>query len=220
MTGTSEEVAAVLLAAGAGSRFGGERGAKLLADFRGRPLVVYAMETLAGSPVEKVFVVVEDASGEVASLARSFGSERCEFVVVENRASDKGQATSVEAGLGAVREAGGFGGLLVALGDQPLVGGEVVARLVEAFRDGARVAVATYSGRRRNPVLFSREVWEELGEGLRGDEGARGFLKSRRELVLEVECGDVGSAADVDTKDDLEALERTNAGAGYRKKVL
>lgn len=60
---------------------------------------------------------------------------------------------------------------VVALADQPLVGAAAVRRLVEAFVGGAGVAVATYGGRRRNPVLFSREVWPLLFCELSGDEG-------------------------------------------------
>lgn len=195
-------VAAVLLAAGAGGRFGGKRGEKLLADFRGRPLVSHVMETLKNSPVDEVFVVVEDSFGGIASLCGGYG-----FEVVENRAADDGQSTSVSAGLRSVEERGGFGAAVVVLGDQPLVGGEVVGRLVGAFRDGARVAVATYCGKPRNPVLFSEGVWDDLKREMSGDEGARSFLRSRRGLVVTVECGDVGNAADVDTRDDLEGLE-------------
>lgn len=195
-------VAAILLAAGAGSRFEGARGGKLLTNFRGRPLVSHAMEILGASPVDEVFVVVEDASGEVASLCAEHG-----FRVVENRAAREGQATSVAAGLRAVEDHGGFGAALVMLGDQPLVGEEVVRRLVGAFRDGAKVAVATYSGKPRNPVLFSQGVWDDLKREMTGDEGARNFLRSRRDLIVEVECGDAGSAADVDTRGDLESLE-------------
>ncbi|MGI8650885.1 MAG: nucleotidyltransferase family protein [Rubrobacter sp.] len=207
-------IAAVLLAAGAGSRFGGERGEKLLADFRGRPLVLHAMQTLYASPVEGVFVVVEDASGKVASLCAEHG-----FRVVENRAAREGQATSVAAGLRAVEDHGGFGAALVMLGDQPLVGEEVVRRIVGAFRDGAKVAVATYSGKPRNPVLFSHGVWDDLKHEMTGDEGARSFLRSRRDLIVEVECGDVGSPADVDTRDDLEGLEADpDAGSETQKR--
>lgn len=207
-------IAAVLLAAGAGSRFGGERGEKLLTDFRGQPLILHAMQTLYASPVEGVFVVVKEDSGPVASLCGRYG-----FRVVENPEADAGQSTSVAAGLRAVEEAGGFGAVLVTLGDQPLVGEEVVSRLVAAFGDGARLAVATYSGKRRNPVLFARDLWDDMERELVGDEGARSFLRSRENIVVEVECGDIGSPADVDTRDDLEGLEAdSDAGSETQKR--
>ena len=84
-------------------------------------------------------------------------------------------------------------------------------RLVEAFEAGARVAVATYGGKPRNPVLFSREVWPLLMAELSGDEGARPFLRRHPELVARVPCDGVGDPADVDTAEDLRRLEEMHA---------
>ncbi|MDQ4106967.1 MAG: NTP transferase domain-containing protein, partial [Actinomycetota bacterium] len=86
-----------------------------------------------------------------------------------------------------------------------------VARLVGAFENGARVAVATYEGAPRNPVLFAREVWPLLGRELAGDEGARRFVRRHPELVTEVPCDGVADPADVDTVEDLRDLEERAA---------
>jgi CTP:molybdopterin cytidylyltransferase MocA len=83
-----------------------------------------------------------------------------------------------------------------------------VGRLVAAFEEGAEVAVATYGGRRRNPVLFSRAVWPLLEAELSGDEGARAVLRRHPDLATEVPCDGVGDPADVDTAEDLRSLER------------
>jgi CTP:molybdopterin cytidylyltransferase MocA len=74
--------------------------------------------------------------------------------------------------------------------------------------------VATYGGRQRNPVLFSRDVWPSLLEDLSGDEGARGFLRRRPGLVVEVPCDGVGDPADVDTVEDLERVRRLGVPRG------
>jgi hypothetical protein len=84
---------------------------------------------------------------------------------------------------------------------------EAVERLVSAFSEGARVAVATYGGKRRNPVLFSREVWPLLEAELAGDEGARSALRRHPELVVGVPCEGVGDPADIDTREDLRRLQ-------------
>jgi CTP:molybdopterin cytidylyltransferase MocA len=193
----SRRVAAILLAAGGGSRFGG---GKLLAEFRGKPLICHALEAIRASPVSGAFVVVGDRSGEIRGLVEPYG-----FETVENPEWGEGQSTSVATGLKALGS--DFDAAVVMLADQPLIGAKALEKLVRAFSDGARVAVATYDGKKRNPVLFSREVWPELLAELRGDEGARSFLRDRRDLVVEVPCDEAGDPSDVDTREELAALE-------------
>jgi CTP:molybdopterin cytidylyltransferase MocA len=199
-------VSAILLAAGAGSRFGG---GKLLAKLGGKPLVEHALDALSEAPVDEIVVVVgADAEGL---------REACEphgVVVVENRDWAQGQSTSVRTGLRATGP--DSRAAIVLLADQPLVGAGAVERLVAAFEEGARVAVATYGGRPRNPVLFSREVWPLLVAELEGDEGARPFLRRHPELVVRVPCDGVGDPADVDTAEDLRRLEGPYAGTNYK----
>ncbi|BBL80364.1 4-diphosphocytidyl-2C-methyl-D-erythritol synthase [Rubrobacter xylanophilus] len=193
----------VLLAAGAASRFGG---GKLLAPFRGRPLVEHALLALHASPVDgAVAVVGEGSSGELRRLCGRYGVR-----VVENPRWREGQSTSVRAGIRALGPEARAA--VVLLGDQPLVGAGAVARLVRAFEKGARIAVATYGGSARNPVLFAREVWPLLEDELEGDEGARRVLRRHPELVCQVPCDGVGDPADVDTKEDLRRLEERAAG--------
>jgi CTP:molybdopterin cytidylyltransferase MocA len=190
-------VSAILLAAGAGSRFGG---GKLLAPFRGESLIESSLANLADAPVDETVVVVGDVAERLRTACEPYG-----VAVVENPDWAQGQSTSVRAGL----EALGPEALaaVVLLADQPLVGAGAVGRLVEAFEEGAEVAVATYGGRPRNPVLFSRGVWPMLVAELAGDEGARPFLRRHPEMVVRVPCDGVGDPADVDTAEDLRRLE-------------
>jgi CTP:molybdopterin cytidylyltransferase MocA len=191
-------VSAILLAAGAGSRFGGR---KLLAPYRGRPLIEAALSNLADAPVGETVVVVGDDAEPLREACEPYG-----FKVVENPDWARGMSTSVQAGLQSL--APEARAAVVLLADQPLVGAGAVERLVAAFEAGARVAVATYGGKPRNPVLFSREVWPLLMTELSGDEGARSFLRRHPELVTRVPCEGVGDPADVDTAEDLRRLER------------
>jgi CTP:molybdopterin cytidylyltransferase MocA len=195
-------VSAILLAAGSGSRFGG---GKLLASYRGRPLIESSLQNLALAPVSETVVVVGDDAERLRPVVQAYGVR-----VVENPEWEAGQSTSVRAGLLALGP--GVGAAVVLLADQPLVGPGAVERLVAAFEEGAEVAVATYGGERRNPVLFSREVWPLLVRELAGDEGARTVLRRHPDLVREVPCDGVGDPADVDTAEDLRALERVREG--------
>ena len=190
-------VSAIVLAAGAGSRFGG---GKLMAPFRGRPLIEAILSGLRGAPVDEIIVVVGAEGESLRSTSTAY-----ETRIVENPDWTEGMSTSVRAGLRAC--ASDAQAAIICLADQPLVGAEAVERLVEAFKRGAQVAVATYGGETRNPVLFAREVWPLLLREMSGDRGARVFLKHHREIVTEVSCDDVANPADVDTVEDLRRLE-------------
>ena len=190
-------VSAVLLAAGAGRRFGG---GKLLAQYGGRPLIEAALANLAEAPVDETLLVVGVDAGRLREVCEPYGVR-----VVENPRWAEGQATSVLAGLRACGPEARAA--VVLLADQPLVGAGAVERLVEAFEGGAEVAVAAYDGEPRNPALFAREIWPLLEEELSGDEGARAVLRRRPELVTLVPCDGTGDPTDVDTMEDLRRLE-------------
>ena len=190
-------ISAVVLAAGAGSRFGG---GKLLASFGGRSLIEATLDGLRGAPVDETIVVVGTEGERLRSVSIAYGAR-----VVENQYWAEGMSTSVRVGLRACSPEARAA--VVALADQPLVGAGAVGRLVEAFEGGARVAVATYAGKQRNPALFSREVWPLLEREMSGDRGARAVLVRHPELVTEVPCDDVADPADVDTVEDLRRLE-------------
>ncbi|HEX5912893.1 MAG TPA: nucleotidyltransferase family protein [Rubrobacter sp.] len=198
-------VSAIVLAAGGGSRFGG---GKLLAKLGGQPIIEAVLENLRKAPVDEIIVIVGAEARRLREVCERYGVR-----IVANEEWERGQATSVLAGL----RASGGRAAVVLLGDQPFVGAEAVERLVAAFAEGAKVAVATYGGKRRNPVLFSREVWPLLEAELAGDEGARSVLRRHPELVVEVPCEGVGDPTDVDTREDLRRLEKMRGTVGDYK---
>jgi molybdenum cofactor cytidylyltransferase len=185
--------AAVVLAAGAGSRFAGPDH-KLLAPLRGRPVVVWAVTAALDAGLAET-IVVSGAVDLGPVLADHGLVDRVRVVVNPDWA--QGQATSLAAGIAAV-DAAGHDAAVVGLGDQPLVTAPAW-RLVATQGLDRPMAVATYDGRRRNPVRLDRIVWSELPT--QGDEGARGLLARRPDLVEEVPCP--GESADVDTLEDL-----------------
>jgi CTP:molybdopterin cytidylyltransferase MocA len=132
-------------------------------------------------------------------------------ISVHNPDWPTGMGSSLAVGLGAVP--GECAAAVLALADQPLVGPQAVRRLLAAHAAGARVAVACYDGRPRNPVLISREYWPEVIALASGDVGARPFLRAHQALVTEVECGDTGRPDDVDSPEDLARIEALLAGA-------
>src|SRR5205085_10898611 len=127
---------------------------------------------------------------------------------------ESGIAHSLRAGLDALSGRPGIDAVCVGLADQPRVGAEAYRRVAAAYDGGADLAVATYGGVRGNTVMLRRSRWGEAMR-LEGDEGARVLL--RRHPVVEVPCDGTGDPSDVDTLDDLRAMEtrcasRTSSG--------
>lgn len=188
-------VAVALLAAGGGTRLGGDV-PKPLAPLAGRPLMLHALDAAIASRLAPVLLVV--GSDEVAACAP------CGIEVVHNYGWTAGIASSLGAAIGQLVARTDTGAVIVGLADQPLIGPDAYLRLAHAYHRGARLAVATYAGRRAHPVLVARDLW---GEALRleGDEGARALM--REHPVSEVPCDGTGDPDDVDTPDDLAAME-------------
>jgi len=190
-------ISVIVLAAGAGSRFGG---GKLLAPFGGLTLIEATLLGLREAPVDETIVVVGNEAEGLRGFCESYGVR-----LAENEDWAEGMATSVKKGLASCSP--NAKAAVVALADQPFVGAEAVERMVRAYRRGASVAVATYGGERRNPALFVRGVWSMLEEELSGDEGARRFFERHPGMVTEVPCDDVADPTDVDTVEDLRRLQ-------------
>lgn len=175
------QAAGVLLAAGAGVRYGLP---KVLAA-EGSWLRS-AVAALSGGGCGDVVVVLGAALVDVPAPARAVVAEEWR----------QGMGSSLRAGLAAVSDADYAVVLTV---DTPDIGADVVDRVLEAARSSpSGIARATYEGRPGHPVVVARRHWPVLLETLRGDEGARRFLTGRPDLVA-VDCADLATGRDIDT---------------------
>ena len=190
-------VAVAVFAAGRGSRLGGDASKPLL-EWRGRPLLDWALDAAIGSGLAPLLVTV----GYRADDVRAVVPEAVE--VVDNAAWEEGIAASLRAVLAALEPRPDVTAVCVGLADQPRTGPEAYRRLAAAHEAGARLAVATYDGRRGNPVLLARSLWPQAME-LRGDAGARQLMDTVP--VTDVPCDGTGAADDVDTLEDLGRLQ-------------
>jgi CTP:molybdopterin cytidylyltransferase MocA len=190
---------ALILAAGAGTRFGDD--AKLLADLDGRPVVAHVVDAArAAAAVQRVVVVLGARAALVrAAVEAAEGAASGPPVeIVECGQWAEGQSASLRYGLAAL---GDTERVVLLLGDQPGVTAAAIDRIASQ-PPGTRAA---YDGRPGHPALLGPEQIE-AAQRLRGDQGLR-------ELAWRlVECGDVASGADVDTPESLAALRRSRAG--------
>jgi CTP:molybdopterin cytidylyltransferase MocA len=126
---------------------------------------------------------------------------------VENPKADEGQLSSVLAGLAAA-DRPGVRAILVTPVDAPLIVPATVAALLAAFRSSvAPVVRAVHLGRHGHPVIFSREVFEDLRHA-DPELGARAVLRAHAARVVDVEVADPGVLGDVDTPGEYDALRR------------
>jgi CTP:molybdopterin cytidylyltransferase MocA/SAM-dependent methyltransferase len=199
----TNEIVGLVLAAGAGSRFGG---GKLLATIGGRPILQRVLDALVDGGVrESVVVLGRDA--ERLEGAIDWRSARR----VVNPAPERGLASSLQVGFDAIGSEADA--VLVALGDQPFVSSAVIRSLVEApDLPGRPIVVPVHpEDAGRNPVLVRRAAFDLVPEAS-GDRGLGPLLAAHSELVTEIEVD--ASNPDIDTRDDLaRAIE---AGWGER----
>jgi nicotine blue oxidoreductase len=177
--GNKASVSGVLLAAGAGTRYGMP---KVLAD-DGRWLRA-CVAALAGGGCDDVVVVVGAALVDVPAPARA--------VVADDWAD--GLSASVRTGVTAVDASY----VVLHTVDTPDVSADVVRRVLDAARSSSSgLARARYGDRPGHPVVIARRHWPDLIERLAGDEGARAFLDARTDVAA-VDCADLASGRDVD----------------------
>jgi molybdenum cofactor cytidylyltransferase len=191
-------IAAVVLAAGSGSRFGSS--AKQLAELDGIPLLEHALRAVEAVPAIERIVVVLGARAEEIRAGVDFGL--AEPVVCEDWAD--GQAASLRCGIAAVA---GAEAAVLTLGDMPRITPQVIARFADiAAEHGSHArARAVYDGLPGHPVVLGCAYFGQIA-ALRGDVGAREVLKAIG--AHPVECSQLCSAADVDTPEALERLRR------------
>jgi len=181
--------AGLILAAGAGTRFGGET--KQLADLRGKPLLQHAVDAMNAAALDRVVVVLgHDAEAIAARVA--FGA--AEVVVCEDWA--RGQGFSLRRGVAALSDADT---VAITLGDQPFITPQAIAGALSEL-PGYDAVRAVYDGAPGHPVVLSRGVMDAVCE-LEGDAGARELLARFR--VRQWEAGDLASATDIDTQEEL-----------------
>ncbi len=194
MSPPSGNIVAVLLAAGRGSRFGGDKLLHPLED--GVAIAAHAARNLLAVLPDVVAVV---RWGDFP-LYDMLEQEGCLVTMFQGAA--RGMGASLAHGIAQSRNADGW---LVALADMPGISPQTIKRILEALGTAALIAAPAYKGERGHPVGFGAAMRDEL-LALDGDQGARAVLERHLDEVKLIECDDAGILLDVDRKTDLAAL--------------
>jgi molybdenum cofactor cytidylyltransferase len=190
-------IAALLLAAGKSSRMGTN---KMLEEVDGRPMVARTAQRLLASRARPIIAVLGNRADDVDAALGKLPIERA-----LNPDFADGLSTSLKRGLAALP--GDVEGVVVCLGDMPLIAGRDIDRLIAAFNplEGRAIIVPTRRGKRGNPILWSRQFFTEM-MALSGDQGARRLVEEHADLVAEVEMDSDAIFIDIDTPQALAEL--------------
>jgi molybdenum cofactor cytidylyltransferase len=199
-------VTAVVLAAGLSSRLARDK-SKLLCLWNGRPIILHTVENIVASPVTRVIVVVGHQGEE---LMRALAGQEVEFAMNDNPAD--GMSGSLIAGLRKVSEGEHPDGVMICLGDMPLIKPYHIADLIQRFSETRELCIwrPVYEDTPGHPVIFGTGLLNDLS-GVEGDKGAKDIIGRHRHLLHYLPVEDESVVFDVDTLCSLEQLRRTDS---------
>ncbi len=197
-TGGEAKVIALILAAGSSTRMGPKN--KLLANVIGKPMITHVVDAIGQSLVNSVVVVT---GYEREKIENVLSQRNISFVHNENFKA--GLSESLKVGLKEIPD--DVDGVLICLGDMPLLTSTIIDNLIKAFDpiEGRSICVPINGRKRGNPVLWDKSYLTEMTE-IVGDVGAKKLLEKYSDHVFEVSFEEDNVLIDVDTPDLLKSL--------------
>jgi molybdenum cofactor cytidylyltransferase len=196
-------ISAILLGAGESKRMGRD---KLMLPWGKKTVLEHCLEVLLRSETREVVVVVRSRSKEFEDRINKYPAlMRKKIKVVVNSDDPEGMSSSIRKGLRFVDP--GSVGVLIALGDQPLLKANTINALIHAFIRGKRkIAIPFYHNKRGNPVLFDRGYIRGL-KRVRGDTGGRSIIENHPDEVVRVRTRSEAVVRDIDTWGEYEKAQ-------------
>lgn len=187
-----KNIGCILLAAGAGARFGG---GKLAAMLDGRPVIEYTLDTIRKTAFSRRVIVA--ANEEMLDTARRYG-----FEGVINHCPDLGVSQSIRMGL---KLMAGTDACMFCVADQPLLRRETLTDMLDAY-EPCTILVVSHKEQSGNPVIYPARLYGEL-DGLMGEESGKTVACRHEDLLRLFHVTDALQLEDIDTREDLLAME-------------
>lgn len=184
------EIACIILAAGAGSRFGG---AKLEYRLPSGQTILQQTITKYLDAFEQVLIVIKERDQNLREQV-----EIPRVNIVETQYAHQGMSQSLRVG---VRESTSAAACMIALGDMPYIKVSTIQSLIQQASE-AKIVQPISGARAGNPVIFGSNYYSEI-LSLQGDKGAKQLLSKHAEHLLEIEVNDPGIHHDIDRIDDV-----------------
>ncbi len=193
-------IAALILAAGRSTRMGSTN--KLTANLAGKPMIRHVAKAALASKAQTTTVVTgNNAAAIEAALAG------LDVTFTHNPDFADGLSTSLITGIATLTP--DIDGVIVLLGDMPLVTADLIDRLIAAFdpTEGRAICVPVHDGKRGNPILWAARFFSDL-KAVKGDTGAKHLIGENAEWITEVDAGGRAIFRDIDTPEALAALRQ------------
>ena len=192
----STQITAVILAAGQSRRMG--KNNKLLMEINGIPMVRHSVDIILSAQIDDVIVVTGHEQAEIKGALSGLNVSYKHNSLYEN-----GISSSLKVGIANVPVKSD--GVLICLGDMPLITNDDIKCLIAAFNpsEGRAICVPTYKGKWGNPVLIGKQFFAEI-QDLSGDIGARHLISDYPDLVCEVEVESDGVLSDFDVPESFD----------------
>jgi molybdenum cofactor cytidylyltransferase len=183
---------AIILAAGESKRMGSP---KMLLKFKGSTVIENVIENVRSSNADKTLVVLGNSGGDILKIIRKMPVSHC-----YNDNYKLGMLSSVQCGLNYLP--GDKGAVLIFLGDQPMIGSDIINIVIEAYRKGGKgIVIPVFDNKRGHPLLIDLKYRDEIGN-LKPEEGLHTLSRKFRDDVLEVKVDTPVILKDLDTRED------------------
>lgn len=186
------EIWAIILAAGESRRMGSP---KMLLQYKGKTIIENVIDNVIASGADKVLLVLGSSGDELLKIIGELPVKHC-----YNENYKLGMLSSVKCGLNFIPA--DTGAALIFLGDQPMIGTDIINIVIEAYRrEGKGIVMPVFNNKRGHPLLIDFKYRKEI-QNLDPEEGLRALARKFAHDVLEVKVNTPDILKDIDTRED------------------